>query len=229
MNITFYIEKFSVWYEGLDEQGREGETKPVDLSFLPAMTRRRLGDLEKLALFTAYKCFDNNTSNINKNLQVVFASRYGELSRSIDLMREYYELGEVSPTKFSMSVHNASVAIFSLLNKLTENYTSIAAMENTFSAGLLEAVLLAQKADTLYICADENIPVFLTEENKNPYSFSMLIKNTRKNNAIGLSLEIVNENKKTSEVNKDIFDFLNFLHSEKNEYYVGCFKLTKLD
>ena len=229
MNITFYIEKFSVWHDGLDEQGREGETKPIDVSFLPAMTRRRLGDLEKLALSTAYKCFDNNTSNINKNLQVVFASRFGELSRSIDLMREYFKEGEVSPTKFSMSVHNAPVAIFSLLNKLTENYTSIAAMENTFSAGLLEAVLLAQKAETLYICADENIPIFLTEKNKNPYSISLLLGKDRKNNGIGLRLEVVNKKNKISNVEKDIVDFLNFLHSEKNEYHMGCLKLTKLD
>ena len=108
--VIFDIKKFSY------AQGDE-----IDVSFIPMLLRRKLNKFGRAGLYTLYNAYENST---NPNL--VFASCYGDIERVEKLIAQREEDGEVSPAGFSSSVHNATVGLFSLLEKIIcENLTGI--------------------------------------------------------------------------------------------------------
>ncbi len=123
--VIFDIKKFS-YAEG-DE---------IDVSFIPMLLRRKLNKFGRAGLYTLYNAYENGT---NPNL--VFASCYGDIERVEKLIAQREEDGEVSPAGFSSSVHNATVGLFSLLEKIKTAYNSISAGDKTLSAGFLESII----------------------------------------------------------------------------------------
>lgn len=106
-----------------------------DVSFIPMMTRRKLNKFGRAALFTLYNVYEGG------NPYLVFASEYGDVERVLKLIEQRNEEGEVSPAGFSSSVHNASIGLFSLLEKNKTGYNSISAGKKTVTAGFLESIL----------------------------------------------------------------------------------------
>ena len=152
MNNTLYIDKFVFWTEKEDE-------KLPDVSFIPAMLRRRMNTVEKIAISLASKIAPESG-----DYRVVFASRFGEWEQTIKLIRQFYEDREMSPAGFSNSVHNAAMGHLSLLTHNKNSYTSIAAGERTIETALLDA-LTAEK------------PVlFIHSEEKNPTEYDPLLE-----------------------------------------------------
>lgn len=131
-----------------------GEPRP-DLSQVPAMVRRRLNALGRTALQPA---FDVHTPA--PDVPVVFASRYGDASRALDLLAELVRGEALSPTSFGLSVHNAIGAMYSIIRGDRSNYLSVAAGPGTAAAGLVEAAgLLADGApEVLVVCCDAPLP-----------------------------------------------------------------------
>lgn len=123
--VIFDIKKFSY------AQGDE-----IDVSFIPMLLRRKLNKFGRAGLYTLYNAYENGT---NPNL--VFASSYGDIERVEKLITQREEDGEVSPAGFSSSVHNATVGLFSLLEKIKTAYNSISAGDKTLSAGFLESII----------------------------------------------------------------------------------------
>ena len=138
--LEFYIKKIAC---------STGEN--LDLSQIPMMMRRKLSPVGKIALSTILQCFDG------ADVRLVYASRYGELERVVKLIRQENEDNEISPAGFSFSVHNATIGLFSLINNLHSSYNSIAAGEESFSVGLLDAVMNKEK--TLF-CFAESVDRF---------------------------------------------------------------------
>ena len=120
----------------------------IDLSSIPMMMRRKLSTVGKIAMSTMLDCYGENSDDI----KLVYASRYGELERVVKLISQEKENNEVSPTGFSFSVHNSTIGLFSLLKNIHSSYNSIAGGEDSFSAGLLDAVMNKEK--TLFCYAD---------------------------------------------------------------------------
>ena len=120
----------------------------IDLSSIPMMMRRKLSTVGKIAMSTMLDCYGENSDDI----KLVYASRYGELERVVKLISQEKENNEVSPTGFSFSVHNSTIGLFSLLKNIHSSYNSIAGGEDSFSAGLLDAVMNKEK--TLFGYAD---------------------------------------------------------------------------
>lgn len=157
----------------------------IDLSAIPMMMRRKLSPVGKIAMSTLLKCYEN------EDVKLVYASRYGELERVVKLIKQEHEENEISPTGFSFSVHNSTIGLFSLMKTIYNSYNSIAAGENSFSSGLLDAVMNKEK--TLFCYADsvdkyESISILIDydegekvviKENSNkllPNSFNEFIK-----------------------------------------------------
>ena len=138
--LEFYIKKIAC---------STGEN--LDLSQIPMMMRRKLSPVGKIALSTILQCFDG------EDVRLVYASRYGELERVVKLIKQEHEENEISPAGFSFSVHNSTIGLFSLINNLHSSYNSIAAGEESFSAGLLDAVMNKEK--TLF-CFAESVDRF---------------------------------------------------------------------
>lgn len=157
---------------------RESETssKP-DLSFLPPMERRRLTAVEKAAIAVAWKVYPHG-----EEVPVVFASRWGEIGTTLKLMEQFREEGEMSPAGFSNSVHNATPGHFSILTKNHAPYTAIAACEESYEMGILEASTYPGKV--VFVYAEEATPEPYRERGfpkvEEAHAIAYLIDNGRK-------------------------------------------------
>jgi hypothetical protein len=140
---------------GLPPAGNGVDTPLPTLAAMPPMMRRRVEPLGRMALHVAYACQGEDAA-----LPVIFASRYGDVPRSIALLRQLVDGQTPSPTAFSLSVHNAIGALWSIAGGHTAPYTAIAAGDETVEAAFTEALgLLADgAAAVMVICYDEPLP-----------------------------------------------------------------------
>lgn len=136
------------------------EAPQPDVSFVPAMARRRLTAVERAAMSVAHAAGGETAARC----PLVFASRWGEIGTTIKLMHQMHEEGEMSPAGFSNSVHNAAPGAFSLFMKNRAAYTAIAARDRSLEAGLLEALVqlnaMKDGDEVLFVYAEESTPEF---------------------------------------------------------------------
>lgn len=107
------------------------------LAFLPPLKRRRLSPSARLFFEAAWELTADNA-----DLPVVYASQNSEMSRSFALWQSLLQEGDVSPTSFSLSVHNALVGQWSELRQAKGEMTAITAQQDNLETALLEAQLL---------------------------------------------------------------------------------------
>lgn len=125
------------------------------LSEMPAMSRRRLDPMGRMAVQVAYWC-----QAAEPGVPMVFASRYGDATRSLELLAEVVRGEAVSPTGFGLSVHNAIGALYSIARGERAHQVAVAAGVASAAAGLVEAVaLLADGAPEVnVVCYDAPLP-----------------------------------------------------------------------
>jgi hypothetical protein len=137
---------------------------------LPAMARRRLSPLGRMAVQAAWWCQDAPVEGASQALEpahrdatypVVFASRHGDTQRTLELQDALAAGQAMSPTAFGLSVHNAISAQYSIARGDRGNYIAVAAGAASAAAGLLEATsLLADGApEVLLVCHEEGVPL----------------------------------------------------------------------
>lgn len=159
--LGFTIDDWAAWAPGLPDKAAwdswftQPHELPADvtpsLEGFPPMLRRRLDPLGRVALKAAWDCRRGAASS-----PVVFASRYGELGRSVELLRSLAQGSALSPTSFSLSVHNAIGAVDSIASGSTESYSAIAAGAETVEAAFVEACgLLSEGADEVLVVVYE--------------------------------------------------------------------------
>jgi hypothetical protein len=145
-------DEWAEWTRGLRQLGDTGEPA---LSQMPPMLRRHAGKLGKLACSPAYDSLAGAS-----DIPTVFAARYGEVSRSVDLLSSLASGDELSPTVFGLSVHNATPGLFSMARKDTANSISIAAGHDSAELAIIEACGLLSDgiAEVLVVVADSPLP-----------------------------------------------------------------------
>jgi 3-oxoacyl-[acyl-carrier-protein] synthase I len=141
------VRAWSAWAPGLesaaDWERWAREPAPLaaegvpDARFLPAMLRRRCTPLTRIMLRTA---FDACPEALRGEVRTVFASRHGSINESIELIECVARGLPLSPAKFSHTVHNAQAALFSIAATNRRASSSLAAQEDTFGHGWLEAL-----------------------------------------------------------------------------------------
>lgn len=72
------------------------------------MQRRRIERLGRMAIQTACWCQEAEESGV----PLVFASRHGDVARSMELLEALAADEPPSPTTFGLSVHNAIAALY---------------------------------------------------------------------------------------------------------------------
>lgn len=168
--ISIELQSIAVWAPTLDtpKQWRDwafsGLEIPVPItqgmlppvSFLPPALRRRCSDLAKASLAVAYTC-QQHSAQMPKT---IFASRHGEAVITLRLIEALAQKELLSPTDFSLSIHNGTSGLFSIAAKNTEASTAIAGTDSTLLAGLLETVMTvnANNDSALLIVSDETVP-----------------------------------------------------------------------
>lgn len=189
--ITFNIARWRAWAPGLasaDEWEQWSRTprqlqdsnEAPDVSFLPAMQRRRLGRMARMAFAVGWPLSDGH-----ERMPLVFVSRHGETPRTFDILRDLAADEPMSPTQFSLSVHNAVIGLWSILRGETSEMTALAAAGDGLEYGAFEAAaLLAEGAPAVLLVVTEEQP---------PHAYARWIDDVPFPYAVGLLLTPGNE------------------------------------
>lgn len=140
------------WAAGMRAIGSSGEPT---LQQMQPLLRRHAGRLGRFACSVAYDALGDL-----REVPVVFSSRYGEVSRSVELLSALAAGDELSPSTFGLSVHNAIPGLFSMARKETANSISLAAGDDSAEFGLIEACSLLDDGaeQVLLVVADVPLP-----------------------------------------------------------------------
>ena len=146
------------WAQWAQAPHRITSTAEPDVKAMPAMLRRRVGFLGKMALEVAYACLDGRT-----NIPTVFCSRHGEVSRAVALLNDLVRGEPLSPTAFGMSVHNAIAGMLTIARGDQANHIALAAGAGSVEHAVIEACgLLADGASmVLLVACDSPLPALL--------------------------------------------------------------------
>lgn len=177
--LSFSISNPVAWAPGITTPAEWNDwhrgTRSIDSTGEPALQqmqpllRRHAGRLGRFACSPAYDALGDK-----RELPVVFASRYGEVSRSVDLLSSLAANEELSPASFGLSVHNAITGLFSMARKETANTIALAAGDESAEYGMIEACgLIAQgEPEVLLVVADVPLPpVYESFADKLPDAF----------------------------------------------------------
>lgn len=166
--IEFSVTGWSAWAPGLTQTqdwldwanagapAPSGEGTPA-LADVPAVMRRRIDRLGRMAISAADAC---DIAANRDDLPLVFVSRHGDVAGSVELLHALGQSEALSPTAFSLSVHNAVGALYSIVRKRRGNYLALAAGAASVENACVEAAgLLADgAAEVLLICYDGPLP-----------------------------------------------------------------------
>ena len=172
MSFAFVIESWAACAPGVETPQRwsqwaaapwlpEGEPQ-VALAAVAPMLRRRFAPLGRLAaqaaidlactaaVVAAPGAIDgpggaavDPEADLDDN-PTVYASRYGETGRCLELLADQARGDALSPTAFGLSVHNAIGAMIALTRGDRRNSSAVAAGRATAAAGVTEAIGLLE-------------------------------------------------------------------------------------
>jgi len=164
--IGLSVKEWAAWAPGLVDQAAwsawaqapwlpAGDETPA-LSEVPAMQRRRIERLGRMAIQAAFWCQRAEEGGV----PLVFASRHGDVARSMELLEALVAGESLSPTTFGLSVHNAIAALYSILRGERGNYVATAGGMATVETACIEAAaLLADGApEVLLVVYDAPLP-----------------------------------------------------------------------
>ncbi len=124
------------WQDWLDSpRAIEEPLGKVSLKEIPPLLRRRFSTPGKCALGAALPILEDG-----EMIPSIFASRHGDSALTLSLLSAIGRNDTMSPTGFSLAVHNAVSGLFSIARKDTSEVTTIAAMEGLVLQALIEAV-----------------------------------------------------------------------------------------
>lgn len=185
--VSFQIEAWAAIAPGLESHGdwQRWLQKPdvidepmgkVSLSQFPAMLRRRFGALGKCAMGAALPIVEPDEA-----IPSIFASRYGDMALALTLLEDIAKNEPMSPTGFSLAVHNAVSGLFTIGRNDTSSVTSIAAMEGLILQALFEAIGQLQNANkVLCVVYDVPLPEFFQHYSPGepfPYALAFVVSN----------------------------------------------------
>jgi hypothetical protein len=167
MALTFTILDWKAWTPANDAQ--------PDVSVIPAMLRRRLSPMGRAALSVIMPL-----ACIHGAMPLVYVSRHGDLSRTLGLLEDLAKGDPLSPTAFSLSVHNATAGLFSIQQGLTHNITAIGSDGRELVPGLLESLGLCntQTPHVLCVFCDEPVPAVYQQQVDlpvHPYAVALVL------------------------------------------------------
>lgn len=185
------------WALGERMMGTEGIP---DVGFLPPMLRRRLSRLSKMALYVAYSCLP-----VAQPVRMVFASRHGDFGTTYTLLQSITQGEPLSPTAFSMSVHNTSAGYYSIARRDTSASTALASGDDSLESGFLDAasLLCAKRSQqVLLVYADEPLPCQFQRYCSDPFAphaVALLLSAESGEQSIRLQLDEVDEKEAITE------------------------------
>jgi len=136
-----------------------GQALPVDggnadVRFLPMMQRRRLSPLARAACAVAWDCRERAG-----DMPTVFFTHHGESQYYFEMLQDMAAGEAVSPSRFSLCVHNAVAGLYSLQTGSVLPYVSLAGgTEGLFAAFIEASGLLLEVPQVLVVCYEQALP-----------------------------------------------------------------------
>lgn len=236
--IKFNIEAWAAWAPGLSSEsdwqqwfsGQKvlDENHKPNLKHIPAMLRRRLSGLGKGVGFAL------NEVAGDACYSTVFCSRHGDLQQTLEMLRELALEQPLSPTAFSLSVHNAIAGVLSIGRKNTSNFTALAAGEDGVWQAIIEAVAQLQaSASGKVLCVIYDAPVpdlYAGDVSEVPFPHALALLLSHDSGA-AYSLEFSAAESLPAPEQKVTIELIRFLLDPKREWLVRgdrqCFRLCK--
>jgi hypothetical protein len=159
---------------------REYQAAPTVLtapSILPATERRRTGRVVKLVIGVATEAAAHAGVEPGE-LSGVFSSSGGDGHNCHEICQALAQPArEISPTRFSNSVHNAAAGYWSIATGATRASTVLCAFDASFCAGLLEALtqVTMDQARILLTAYDTEYPEPLHSKRPVPDAFGVAL------------------------------------------------------
>lgn len=155
----FILRQWRAWAPGLDYSD-DRLLEPGNIAVperVPKMLQRRLTPLARAVFNVAGLCIESTETR-----PVVFSSAHGEICKSLAMLKTIQAGEELSPTAFSLSVHNAIAGLFSIAYSNSQEITVIAPGQEGIAPAFIEALgMLHEGADeVLMILYDEPIADF---------------------------------------------------------------------
>ena len=142
---------------------------------LPAAERRRTGRVVKLTIAIALEATSNAGADA-RSLPSVFTSSGGDGHNCHELCAALaVPAREISPTRFSNSVHNASAGYWGIATGAMTASNAICAYDGSFCAGLLEALtqVVVERTPLLFVAYDTDYPPPLRAKRPLPDAFGI--------------------------------------------------------
>ncbi|CAM3837685.1 beta-ketoacyl synthase chain length factor [Rahnella bruchi] len=142
---------------------------------IPMMTARRMSIGSRFAVDIGLSLLEKH--NVDA---AIFTSRHGELEKTGRILHNLANEEPVSPTEFSMSVHNTAAGWLTITGKNPLPVTSLAAGYDSFQQGILEAqsMLSAGASRIMLIDFDGQIPPIYNESINSeflPYAVAIIL------------------------------------------------------
>lgn len=179
--VAFSVLNWAAWAPGLHDRAAWvawarapflpcGDEAPP-LTEVPSLQRRRIDRLGRMAIQTVYGC--QGQADDGASVPILFASRHGDVARSVTLLKALAAGEALSPTSFGLSVHNAIAASHSIITGGRGNYQALAGGRSTAEAACVEAAgLLADGApEVRLVCYEAPLPQDYTAYADEPQAF----------------------------------------------------------
>ncbi|XQW84908.1 beta-ketoacyl synthase chain length factor [Thalassotalea piscium] len=141
----------------IDVPVRFDKSQLPKIEWVPSMQRRRLSIFAKMALYCAHHACEK----IDVSLPSIFSSRHGDLHKTSMLLEDIAQDEALSPTAFSLSVHNAVSGLFTILTKNQQATNTVVAGKNTMLMAIIDgfARINTDHSDKLLIVhCDQALP-----------------------------------------------------------------------
>lgn len=167
MSFDFVIRDWAAWAPGLSgpDDWRQwvsgakalGDELPPAPATVPKALQRRLGPLARAVLHTVGQCISPNQA-----LPAIFSSAHGEIGKCLQMLETLQANEELSPTAFSLSVHNAIGGLFSMAYGNRMEITALAPAAGGIGPGFIEALGMLNEGhpEVLVVFYDEILPEF---------------------------------------------------------------------
>lgn len=163
-----------------------------ELKQIPAMQRRRLSTIAKLAINSALSALKNTSVDY-----IIWVSQYGDEHKTFKILADVLQDQTPSPTQFSTSVHNAVSGLYSILCQDATPSTSLAA---TWNDALIEAyswlkTTKVENAKVLTVFYEESMPsVYIESHPFDAFALAGIISLGNENLALSFTPEHVAKN-----------------------------------
>lgn len=133
---------------------------------IPKNLQRRLSPLARVVMQAIVGCL-----GLNSTMPAVFSSSHGEVNRALSMLQGLQAGEALSPTAFSLSVHNAIAGLYSMAYHNQHEISVLAPCTEGIAAAFIEGLGLLQEghSEVLLVWYDEALDAFYPTQ---PYRLS---------------------------------------------------------